>query len=288
MGEELDKNTNELKQLGGVLKSFCSIIETILEPRGIDLVMLEGHKKIVDKVIENGEVSGDMVAFVSGYKKMIKEYENCKNAAENAKKYLREGAAPKKLDEDWLSYYFDKVRLVSDEMVQDIWSRILAEETNTNGSVSLSLMHTLSIMSKEQATIFSNIARFCMREYQGDKVHSLIFLSTNVDAYENSRITHKNLRALERLGLIDYNAREEYIFYRKKILACGNHLITIYGDSNNKNKIKAGNVIFTEDGMKLYSIVNDTLDKYRTDIMDFTVARFKARNCKVFIDGKEV
>lgn len=162
-------NENETKgcgllNLGSVIDSFGGIIDTILEPRGLDLVMLEGHKKIVDKVIENGEVSGDMVAFVSGYKKMIREYENCKNAAENAKKYLREGAEPKKLDVDWLNFYFDKVRLVSDEMVQDIWSRILAEETNEQGSVSLSLLHTLSIMSKEQATIFSNIARFCIED----------------------------------------------------------------------------------------------------------------------------
>lgn len=286
-------NENETKgcgllNLGNVIDSFGGIIDTILEPRGLDLVMLEGHKKIVDKVIENGEVSGDMVAFVSGYKKMIREYENCKNAAENAKKYLREGAEPKKLDVDWLNFYFDKVRLVSDEIVQDIWSRILAEETNEQGSVSLSLLHTLSIMSKEQATIFSNIARFCMREYKGEKIHPLIFLSTNVDAYENSRITHKKLRELERLGLIDCNFKDEYVFTKKKVLASGNHVITIYGDPKNRNKIKAGNVIFTEDGMALYSIVSDTLVKYRPDIMDFTVSKFKARNCTVWINGEEV
>lgn len=288
MCDELNKKELNLTQFDGVLKSFNSIIGTILEPRGIDLIVLEGHKKVIEKVIENKDVDEDMVAFVCGYKHLIREYQNCRNVAENAKRYLKESAKPQNIDVDWLNFYFDKVRLVSDEIVQDIWSRILAEEANAQGSVSLSLLHTLSIMSKEQATIFSNIARFCMREYQGEKVHSLIFLSTNVEAYSKSRINHKNLRALERLGLIDYNAKDEYVFHKKKVLASGNRLLTIYGDPDNKNKIKAGNVIFTEDGMKLYSIVSDTLDKYRTDITDFTIARFKARNCKVFINGKEV
>lgn len=74
----------------------------------------------------------------------------------------------------------------------------------------------------------------------------------------------------------------------KKVLVSGNHVITVYGDPNNKNKIKAGNVIFTEDGATLYSIVSDTLVKYRPDIMEFTVSKFKSRKCTVLINGEEV
>ena len=286
MSNESGTNMSDILGLGNALKGLDEIIETILEPRGLDSVMLKGHEKIVDKVVEGKQVSENEIAVVSNYKRIVKEYKNCKNAVENAKKYLREGAESKNVSGDWLDFYFDKVRLISDEVVQDIWSRILAEEVNKQGTISLSLLHSLSIMSKEQATIFSNIARFCMREYKGEKIHPLIFLSTNVDAYENSGITHKNLRQLERLGLIDYN-KKEYVFKRKKILVSGNHVITVYGDPDKKNKIKAGNVIFTDDGMTLYSIVSDTLIKNRLNIMEFTAAKFKARNCRVLINGKE-
>lgn len=288
MSNESGTNIRDLLGAGDVIRNFDSVIETILEPRGLDLVMLEGHKKIVDKAINGEQVSEELIAFVSGYKKMVKEFENCKKAAENAKKYLREGAQPKKIEENWLDFYFDKVRIISDEMVRDIWSRILAEEANEQGKVSLSLLHALSIMSKDQATIFSNIARFCMREYEGTKIHPFIFLSKNVEAYENSRITHTKLRELERLGLIDCDYKNEYVFPSKKVLVSGNHVITVYGDPNNEDKIKVGNVIFTEDGETLYSIVSDTLVKYRLDILDFSVAKFKARNCRVLINGKEV
>lgn len=288
MGNESGTNIGNLFGISDVVKNFDNIIEAILQPKGLDLAILEGHKKIIDKAVNGEQVSEELIAFVCGYKKMIKEYENCKKAAENAKKYLREGAEPKKIDEDWLNFYFDKVRIVSDEMVRDIWSRILAEEVNQQGTVSLSLLHILSIMSKEQATVFSNIAKFCMREYKGTNIHPFIFLSTNVEVYENSRITHTNLRELERLGLIDCNFRNEHIFHKKKVLVSGNHVITLYGDTNNKNKIKAGNVIFTEDGTTLYSIVSDTLTKYRSDILEFSVSKFKARNCRVLINGKEV
>lgn len=288
MGNEGGTTIGDLFGIGDVIKSFDDIIETILEPRGLDLVVLEGHKKIIDKAVSGEQVSEELIAFVCGYKKMVKEYENCKKTAENAKQYLRESAEPKKIDEDWLNFYFDKVRIVSDEVILDIWSRILAEEINEHGTVSLSLLHILSIMSKEQATVFSNIAKFCMREYKRTKIHPLIFLSTNVEAYENSKITHKNLRELERLGLIDCNFKNEYIFHKKKVLVSGNHVITLYGDPNNKNKIMAGNMILTEDGATLYSIVSDTLIRYRPDILDFSVSKFKARNCKVLINGKEI
>lgn len=270
------------------LKNFTEIVNTILAPRGLDAIILEGHKKVIEKTIEKRDINEDTIAFLAGYKKMIKEYKNCKNAAENAKKYLKENANPNDIKEDWLNLYFDKVRLVADEQVQDIWSRILAEEANKPGYITPSLLHTLSIMSKEQAMFFSNISRFCMREYEGEKIHPLIFISANIESYKKSNIDRKRLKELERLGLIDCEFIEEYIFFKKKVFVHGNHVITVYGDPNNDNKIKAGNVIFTEDGNKLYSIISDTLVKYREDIFEFTLEKFKVRNCKVFVNGKEV
>ncbi len=104
----------------------------------------------------------------------------------------------------------------------------------------------------------------------------------------NSKITPTDLRELERLGLIECDFNNEYIFNNKKMFKKGNHIITVYGDPNNKNKIKAGNAIFTKDGKVLYEIIDDSYKEYRADILDFTIAKFKRRNCEVTINDRKV
>lgn len=47
MGNEGGTTIGDLFGIGDVIKSFDDIIETILEPRGLDLVVLEGHKKLL-------------------------------------------------------------------------------------------------------------------------------------------------------------------------------------------------------------------------------------------------
>ncbi len=280
--------TKDISAVSETIKNFSEVMNSVLAPKGIDAVILEGHKEIIQKVINKESVDESTVAFLCGYKKMIKEYRNCKNVVENAKRYLKDNARPDEIDESWLDFYFDKVRIVSDEEVQAVWSRILAEEANKPGYIRPSLLHSLSIMSKEQATFFSNIARFCMREYKKDKVHPLIFFSSNIDSYAKSNIDNKKLKELERLGLIDCEFTEEFVFLQKKIFVHGNHKITVYGDPNNDNKIKAGNVIFTDDGNTLYSIVSSDLVKYRKDIFEFTLEKLKRRNCKILVNDEEV
>jgi len=60
MCNESGTNIGDLLGIGDVIKSFDSIIETILEPRGLDLVILEGHKKIIDKAINGEQVSEEL------------------------------------------------------------------------------------------------------------------------------------------------------------------------------------------------------------------------------------
>lgn len=112
--------------------------------------------------------------------------------------FISENAQPEKVEEDWFAFFFDKVKIVTNEAVLNMWSRILAGEVNKPGSFSRSLLHTLSIMSSAQAELFCNISRFCMYEYKNeDVVIPLIFIASNVEAYEDSRITEEGLFELE-------------------------------------------------------------------------------------------
>lgn len=62
----------------------------------------------------------------------------------------------------------------------------------------------------------------------------------------------------------------------------------MYGDPDNAEKIKAGNVTFSSNGRILFDIVGEEFKKYRSDILDFNITKFHRRNCRVVINGKSV
>lgn len=238
--------------------------------------------EIIDELLKNGKMS-------------YLEYYKCTNFLQIAKKadamYQEEKSVERKdYDFDWLIRFFEYSSNVSNDDMQALWARVLAGEVQNPNSTSITLLNTLSMMRQEQAQSFCNISRFALMDMDVSKnlAHLLIFVSTNREAYERENITPTTLKVLERLGLIECNFSDEYVFMKKKIFRTGNKIITVYGDPNNQGKIRAGNIQFTEDGQLLYLALDSDLKKYHGDILDFTITRFQRRNCKVMINDREV
>ncbi len=90
------------------------------------------------------------------------------------------------------------------------------------------------------------------------------------------------------LGLIQCDFKDEFVFYKKKVLRFGNKVLEIHGDPDNQDKIKAGNVKFTDNGLALFSIVGEPYKEYRVDILNFVITKFQRRNCKIIMNNKLV
>lgn len=279
-----------------IIKSAQSLFETILEPRGLNAAILEGHKQVIEKIINDESIDSlTKIAFLSNYKKIVKEYKNCHSVAEKALSNIKSDSEPNNVDEDWYSFFFDKVRLVSDEVLQNIWSQILSGEINNPGSYSRSLLHTLSIMSTSQALLFSKLAQFCLKEYQkapdgtpSTLVHPLLFISTNRDAYKRYGFSVTKLLELERIGLINCDFRDEFVFMKKKVFQTGNFIVEVYGDPNNNHVIKAGNITLTADGQSLYNIIGNEYKQYSSEHLEHIITKLQNRNCEILINGKRI
>ena len=61
--------------------------------------------------------------------------ENMEEITAKALPQLTEKATPDSMENDWLVNFFDKSRLVSDNEMQDLWSRVLAGEANIPGTL---------------------------------------------------------------------------------------------------------------------------------------------------------
>lgn len=238
--------------------------------------------EVIDDLLDSGKMS-------------YFEYYKCKNFLEIAQKadelHSDDGTIDSSHvddDFDWFIRFFDYASNISYDEMQILWAHVLAREVESPNTTSLTLLHTLSMMRREQALAFRNIARFALMDITGDFSHLLLFVSSNREAYEKENITPTILKDIERLGLIECNFTEEYVFRRKKVFRTGNKAVTVYGDSHNQHKIKAGNVKFTKDGQLLYSVLDSDSRRYRSDILDFTITRFKNRNCQVVINEREI
>ncbi len=225
------------------------------------------------------------------------EYHKCNNFLKiakladeklNSEGYSDNDSSDKDYNFDWFIRFYDYASNISDEEMQNLWASVLEGEIKAPKTMTISLLHSLSIMQQDEAKFFCNIARFALLDFKNYEPHLLLFVASNRNTYKNSGITPALLKNLERLGLVECDFNFEYVFERKKMFRTGNKAITIYGDPNNERKIKAGNVTFTRDGKLLYSILNNDIKRYRSDILDFTITKFQQRNCRVVINDREV
>ena len=240
--------------------------------------------EVTEDLLKDGKMSYLEFYKCNNFLKVAKKADELHKASDRTSESSIEKAP---YDFDWFVRFYEYTSCVSNEEMQSIWASVMAREVDNPGSFSLSLLNSLSLMTKDEALLFCNISRFALRDVDYSPL-PLLFVSTNRKAYEGSGITPERLKQLQRLGLIDCDFNKEYIYVNKKVFKSGNKVITVYGDPKNDNKILAGNVVFTSDGVALYSIVDDDYKRYRSDILDFTVEKFKHRNCRVFINDKEV
>lgn len=120
---------------------------------------LEIYKKSIE---DDEKLDGKMkAAKMSSARKELKQYINQSKVIAYAIEDLDQNAKLE-VEDDWLSYFFNYAQNISDESVQKIWARILAEHCNGDTSIKRMLIHTLSLLDAESARAFGNLCKITM------------------------------------------------------------------------------------------------------------------------------
>ena len=85
---------------------------------------------------------------------------NMENITDKALPQLNENAKPDSVDNDWIVNFFDKCRIVSDDEMQGLWSRVLAGEAKAPGTYSKRTVNSLSDLDKTEAALFTKLCGF--------------------------------------------------------------------------------------------------------------------------------
>lgn len=196
-----------------------------------------------------------------GLQRLVREegikQENIESITMKAAESIKEDAKPEELADDWLFHFFEKAKIVSDEDMQTLWSKILAQEVNSPKSYSKKTIEIVSSISKYDALMFR---KFC--SYVWNIGYLECFLSTNsIKPGGDLDFTFSNLLHLESIGLITMEASSGYAnHYTTKYVnwayyGCGISLIL---PNEDKNVIPRGNVTLTNAGREL-AIISGSL-----------------------------
>jgi len=251
-------NVKDLAGLSGPAKTLIEKVSgavgAIFEPHQIKRVA----KAKADAAIIEAQTEIEITDLHrrAAYRWLEEEAQRQKNIEDitmQALPHLAENTDASKMDNDWITNFFDKARIISDADMQKLWSRLLAEEANKPGCHSKRAVNVLGDMDKNDAEIFTKLCRFCCMFGN----ITPIILNYDDEIYQNHSISFANLSHLESIGLIHFNIAGEF----KKMNLPKQFSIHYYGvklylamQEDDNNELITGVVMLTKVGKELYSI----------------------------------
>ncbi|MFC1538967.1 DUF2806 domain-containing protein [Candidatus Latescibacterota bacterium] len=197
-----------------------------------------------------------------------KKQNNIEEIIRKAIPEVSEQAKPDQIEDDWITHFFDKCRIVSNEDMQQLWSRVLSGEANSPGSFSRKTVNLLADLNREDALLFTNLCRFC---WKMGVIYPLIF-DVKSEVYIQQGINFNTLSNIENLGLIKFDDLAGFARYKlpKKITVSyfgKNVEITFPKDVD--NKLELGKVLLSRVGEQLFSVCKSTpIDEYFSFVYD--------------------
>lgn len=164
-----------------------------------------------------------------------------------------------KVDEDWITRFFNTVENISNEQLQQLWAKILSGEIKQPNTYSLRTLEILKNLSFKEAELFSKIGAFAFI-----KNNDAMILADDKLLSEKFNINFSDLLSLQDLDLLHPNILQlSYEKVEKEAIAnliYGNQLIQINRDD--KDPIISLKVHkFTTIGKELLKLIDIPFNK---------------------------
>ncbi len=166
---------------------------------------------------------------------------------------LNENANPDAIEDGWLVNFFDKSRIVSDDDMQNLWSRILAGEANAPGTYSKRTVNFLSDLDKAEADLFT---RLCGFTWVIGNFVPLVF-DEEAEIYNRHGVNFSSLGHLDSIGLVRFGeltSMSRVKLPKKFSVAYYGRPLTLGMPLDADNRLDIGKVLFTRIGQELAPI----------------------------------
>lgn len=267
-----------------VVIKFLDMIEHAVgwcvQPKGKRKDFEEGleiyKKEIVNDV---GFSPIEKAALYADARSAVKQYINQGKIIGEALPYIKH-KSHSDIDEDWLLLFFDYAKNISDNQVQNIWGKILAEKYNGNNSINRKLINCLYMMDTKAAINFEKLCKATSivdmheNDVKYNEAHSeyipiilhereyyYLMHFMNSTKYFETKIETSVLQYLEELGLITVSTDDTYYCFenlRKFFVNINGCIYKAYWPRYlpEDNILKLTRVKYTTIGMNLCKILS--------------------------------
>lgn len=260
MPEQEDKSISLInlgklsKPADTLIKKVSSAVGGIFEPWQIERVAKANAKADLIKAESEIEITDlhrrAMHRFVE--EEALRQL-NMEKITEKALPHLDDDSNPDEMEDDWVTNFFDKSRIVSDEEMQNIWSNVLAGEANTPGTYSKRTVNFLSDLDKKDAELFQSLCSF---GWVVGSFSPLIFGSKD-QIYNDIGLNFNTLSHLDSIGLIQFNHLSGFVRTGLPktfpVYYCGKELILTL-EKDTENQLPLGHVLLTKVGEELATV----------------------------------
>lgn len=237
-----------------LIKKVSSAVGGLFEPWQIkrvakaqakaDLIKAEAEIEITDR---------HRRAIYRWFEEEAQRQENMESITKKALPQLNEGSDPNNMEDDWITNFFDKSRIVSDAEMQEIWAKVLAGEANAPGSYSKRTVNFLGEIDKRDAGLLQNLCSF------GWIVKDFIPLvfDPQAEIYNQKGIDFEALTHLDSIGLIQFRGPFAFAetdlpkFFEVVYYGCP---LKLEMPKEDGNKLDIGQVILTQVGKELANV----------------------------------
>lgn len=199
-GKPLEKLIDVISKGAGILYKPASIRKEA-DAEAYRIRIIEKAKSLA--AAERDEIEVD--TYIKVQERMmfleLKRQENIETVSEIAAQLLsqEDNISSDPVDDDWIDRFFRIIENVSNEEMQELWGKILADEVKQPNSFSLRTLETLRNISKSEAIEFVNFAQYALIEGEDEDCFVFYFdkfLQTEL------KINGKSLLILKDAGLI--------------------------------------------------------------------------------------
>ncbi|WP_394179570.1 DUF2806 domain-containing protein [Marinomonas posidonica] len=179
------------------------------------------------------------------------------------------------IDQDWLSFYFDKCQDVSVENVQVLWAKILANEVVEPEACSRATILILQSLSNNDILLFNNYCQFLFKV--NGEILRFKYSALNKEM-EAKGIYETDIRHLQDIGLIQPQQQFHFTKNERYVIEYGENKFSMILKGHRENKTE----FLTKAGRELYQFIEDSpSEKYyeilfsRSQIMSKKVKEIK-------------
>lgn len=246
-----------------------------------DLLEYNAELKIEDgkiSIIAKAEATELEVYQLAMIEKEVRRQINSANIIEKTAKILedKKEISDTPVDKDWTARYFEIVQNISNEDVQFIWSKILADEIAKPNSYSFRTLELLKNITSEEAKTFSKISGLAF-EYGGEILFpsddeilnkygfgkEQIWLLEELNLVKNDLTftcpKNKETQLINKNKFIKIIPNCDYNFFITKLTKVGKELYNLLTNSENKDIEKYLFDIFDE---KCEIYISDIIERY--------------------------